>query len=333
MSLIVNGTEITDLFVIDRQGNRVEIETLQDQLGNILFQKSSAPAWFNYTGIDASGNIEGTTAYDGVAIAYGVGKPQLSDDGAGTITVGSWGYANGLNDEYFTEKYGDAYNKYLIIEEDFIKVVEDILVIPDTYRGKPITTIFDDAFTCNTQSSSNARTYQPAFYNGIAFGANITTIRDYAFRGMRKSTRINGVSYGVKELNLPTTLQFLSEIPAGASSTTSDYTGKPILKINSNTGTWGTVSKGISNTFLYTVYGENVTQVNNMVASGTVATTRNYVFKQPPSVVVSFTFTSKPKTAFAINIYTDNTSVQSYDWSTNANVTPTFYPLSSYVEG
>lgn len=323
MSLIVNGTEITDLIVIDRQGNRVEIEKLQDQLGNILFQKSSAPAWFNYTGIDANGNIEGTTAYDGVAVAYGIGKPTLTTAEDGTVTVSDWASANGLNDEYFTEKYGDAYVKRFNGNKPNVssQVVEDILVIPDTYKGKPITTLFEESFNCYSYASTGSaqKWWQPYFYKGIVFGANLTTLYS------------NFEGTDISKIVLPNTIQYLS--CSFATGGTSSGVSNNIVEINSNVQLPSGEAAGITQFRFTTIYGETVTEVNDLLKSTAGSVKWIWVFKQPADLNVTITFSSKPKTAISsMTIYTDNNSIKNYDWSTNANCTPTFKALSEYVE-
>ena len=122
MSLIVNGTEITDLIVIDRQGNRVEIEKMQDQLGNILFEKATAPKIFIvpfkdggsgcYTYQSSGTAVAGTSYYqynidtclfDEVSIAEGgdiTGYFTGSMDGASyyaVVKTNGYGANNGAN--------------------------------------------------------------------------------------------------------------------------------------------------------------------------------------------------------------------------------------------
>lgn len=331
MSLIVNGTEITDLFVIDRQGNRIEIETLQDQLGTILFQKSSAPAWFNYTGIDANGNIEGTTAYDGVAVAYGIGKPIYKTADDGTVTVGSWSDANGLNDDYFTEKYGTAYVKEWGQKPSStipvpIQVVEDVLVIPDTYKGKPITTLFSFSFFAHdysTGAGSGATDlyYQPSFYKAIVFGANITTLQEYCF----------SLWFQVAEINLPSTITNVSSSAFGSAGVafTASSTNQPRIVVNSNLQT-----TGVSNYIHITKFSKSVSVVNAPMNNTTALNdTIIFVFYHGANDPITIQYASKPKTAQTVTIYTDNNSVRSYDWSTNANITATFKTLSEYTGG
>lgn len=326
MSLIVNGTEITDLFVIDRQGNRVEIETLKDQLGNILFQKSSAPAWFNYTGIDANGNYEGTTAYDGNPVAYGIGKPtyETATDGTVTAVTSAWEYANGLNDEYFTEKYGDAYVKKWGRRPSStipvpIQVVEDILVIPDEYEGKPITTILKYSFTARHYSSGSSAGvtdiyYQPYFYKAIVFGKNITTIGE---RAILEWTQLD-------KIELPSTITSVSSDAFGLPNSSINTT---VIIVNSNL-----TSKGVANGSKRTVFNPSVTEVLEPVNYTTLTLQDTaLIFKHSADAPITITYASKPKTAQSIKIYTDNNIVKAYDWTNNANLTVTFYPLSDYT--
>ena len=102
--------------------------------------------------------------------------------------------------------------------------------------------------------------------------------------------------------------------------------------VNSNISNLST-SEAIYDFWNTTIFNENVTEVNDLVDSATSVTTLVWVFKQPSSVNVSFTFKSKPKTALAVTIYTDNEGIKNYDWSTNGNITPTFKTLSEYTGG
>lgn len=82
MSLIVNNTEITDLIVIDKQGNRVEIETLKDQSGNILFEKAvgSPDTIFEVARVDSTVD---STASSFVAIKV------LAGENGASVTYGN----------------------------------------------------------------------------------------------------------------------------------------------------------------------------------------------------------------------------------------------------
>lgn len=325
MPLIVNGVEIENLIVINTAtGEQVEIETLQDQLGNILFQKQTAPAWFNYTGIDANGNYEGTSAYDGVAVAYGIGKPTLVTNDDGTITLANnFAEANGLNDDYFIEKYGDSYVKEwdALTEATPLQVVEDILVIPDKYNNLPVTTILSNSFYASNYTVLGGivdTKWQSYFYKQIVFGENISEIHNRAFYGC-----------SIELLALPNTISKLGVDICGVNFTAiSNYEIIPKLEVNSNITP---IASGLYNSIQTVIFNTNVTYLKDIINYSLGFNDYVWVFKQPKDLQVEIVFSSKPKTAHQVAIYTDNDSVKNYDWSTNGNITPTFYPLSDYV--
>lgn len=323
MPLIINGVEIENLIVINTAtGEQVDIETLKDQLGNILFQKQTAPAWFNYTGIDASGNYEGTSAYDGTAVAYGIGKPTITIATDGTETV-KWENCNGLNDDYFIEKYGDSYVKKwdVLTEPTPLKVVEDILVIPDKYNNLPVTTILSNSFYASTYEvlyGTVHEKWQSYFYKQIVFGENISEIHNTAFYGS-----------SIELLSLPNTISKLGTNICGVNLTTiNNFEIIPKLEVNSNITP---ISLAPYNTIPTVIFNTNVTYLKNIINYSLGFDDYVWVFKQPKDLQVEIVFSSKPKTAHKVAIYTDNDSVKNYDWSTNGNMTPTFYPLSDYV--
>lgn len=332
MPLIVNGVEIENLIVINTAtGEQVEIETLQDQLGNILFQKQTAPEWFNYTGIDANGNYEGTSAYDGVAVAYGIGKPTITVATDGTETI-DWSNGNAINDDYYTAIYGSDYKRtWTGKSSPPTKVVEDDAVIPDTYKGKPITHLLKRSFRAfsDESNSSGTRWSQAAYYKTITLGNNITTIEKEALQNLQ-----------IRKIILP---KSVTNISARAIYTENwdklvDYMAVGgIISISSNIQT--TETEGLYDYVNYTIFENTVTKVANPVTAnrleiGNVGPTggRRLVFKHSQSAPITITYTSPSKTAFDLTIYTDNDAVKAYDWSANANATVTFYPLSNYKE-
>lgn len=307
----------------------VDLETIyarKGETGNLVlvWENIKSPKWFNYTGIDANGNYEGTSAYDGTPVAYGIGKPTITTADDGTETI-SWANANGLNDDYFIEKYGDSYVKEWDVESGEatpLQVVEDMLVIPDTYKGIPVTTVLDYSFYARYYSSSGTivdeRT-QAYFYKDVVFGNNITTIRQYAFVLMNMDTFSLGTSVGYMQAGV-----------FGGGTTDSEYNMLPIIQVNSNiVGLNG--ATGLYNGVKTVIFSENVTEVTDILNISTTYSKRVWVFKQPADTNVTITFNAKSKSAQTVTIYTDNNSVKNYDWSTNGNITPTFYPLSDYT--
>jgi hypothetical protein len=76
------------------------------------------------------------------------------------------------------------------------------------------------------------------------------------------------------------------------------------------------------------IFGANVTIIPTNMFYRATSLGPNLYFNQPDGVNVNiekgcFSY----KSATAKNIYTDNTSVKNYDWSTNENITATFYHL------
>lgn len=295
------GVELTDIIIVDTQtGQQTNIEKIQDNLGNILFYKD----YFNYTAIDANGNYEGTAAYDGTAVAYAIG--QLPSNG--TDSVNSYTANNGLKDEFKGSGSG-------LIPDETLKKVPDTLIIPDEHNGLPVTTIMSKAFMARENDLlGNDKWYQPSFYKNIVFGKNINTLSYYCFGGMR----INIV--------LPETIRYC--YPSIMGNKMSINEGGSI-EVNSNivppASTYGMYSNVPK-----VIFNRNVTEVKNILAtnndSGAI-----WVFKHEESDPLTITFNNKPKSATSVTIYADNNVVKNYDWSTNANVTATIYPLSDYV--
>lgn len=315
MSLIVSGVSIENLIVINsKTGEQVDVETLQEPLGNILFQKQTAPEWLNYTALDSAGNVEGTTAYSGTAVAYAIGKPTISSGSA------TYAEANGLNEEYFSNKYGSNFVKnWLGTAAAPLQCVEDVLVIPDTYNGLPITKILDKAFTARTIVSSIETRYQPYFYTNIVFGKNIKTLGDMCFAGTGDKIEL---------IDLPTTIKSVAQKSFGD---TKAYNS--VVRFNSNTAEQGVLGlTGATNIADYipkVIYGRGVTQVYVPTsAAGSVL-----VFEHQKEDVLSISYeTTSVKNAIAITIYAENDSALYFGWE-DKNMTPTYYHLDGTLWG
>ena len=313
------GLGDTDNINIDNQ----EVEVLQLN-SNIIWSKDNSPEWFYYTGIDENGNIEGSSAYNGTAVAYGMGKPKITTSSDGTETI-KWEQANAINNEYYKGIYGDTFiDKWT--DDSTTKgtqCVPDTLEIPDTHKGKPITTIFLNAFYCKMYNTQGSPTYyQPFFYKSVVFGKNITTI-DSAFCGMSKTK--------ISVLRLPNTAKLVSESILGSTQQANDYNRLTALEVNSNI----TELSGESNLYGYiqrVIFNIGVSEIKNPISMTLTPSGLTWVFKHAADAPMSITFSSKPKTAQKVTIYSDNNIVNNYDWSTNGNVTATIKPLSEYVE-
>lgn len=319
MSLIVNGVSIENLIVINsKTGEQIDVETLQEPLGNIIFQKQTAPEWFNYTAMDSAGVLEGQQAYNGTAVAFAIGKPIITitettaDDGTISQTESiSYSEANGLREEYFTEKYGSSFVKsWDSTAAAPLQCVEDVLIIPDNYNGLPITKILDKAFAARTIASSVETRYQPYFYTNIVFGKNITTLGDMCFAGTGDKIEL---------IDLPTTISSVAQKSFGD---TKDYNS--IIRFNSNTA-----SQGMADYIPKIIYGRGVTQVVTPTsASGSVLV---FEHQDGDSLSISYGMTMI-KEAQTTTIYAEHDSALYYDWET-MNITPTFYHLDGTLWG
>lgn len=311
MSLIVSGVSIENLIVINsKTGEQVDVETLQEPLGNILFQKQTAPEWLNYTAMDSAGNLEGTTAYTGTPAAYAIGKPTIS---SGTATYAE---ANGLNEEYFSNKYGSNFVKsWDSTAAAPLQCVEDVLVIPDTYNGLPITKILDKAFTARTIVSSVETRYQPYFYTNIVFGKNITTIGDMCFAGTGDNIAL---------IDLPETVTYGQSTSFGD---TKAYNSAVRLSSALKTSAPGSImtnyAGSIADKVPKVIYSRKVTYVfAPTTASGAIL-----VFEHQEGDTLSINYgTTMIKNAITTTIYAEHDSALYYTWETG-NITPTFYHL------
>lgn len=171
MSLIVNGTEIENVIVIQRAtGESTEIEKLQDQNGNVIWEKQTAPLFqimpigatsyanaYTYvsSGTYSSGNYyrynKDTYSYDPVTLAEGDSVAGLYKDPI--TTVGNIvGYA-----------VGDGTNSCNIFSQTSFN-------IPKSFNGLPIMKISNNAFLNET-------------IGNISWGENMRLIERKAFDG------------------------------------------------------------------------------------------------------------------------------------------------------
>lgn len=281
--------------------------------------------WFTYTGIDASGNYEGTQAYDGTAVEYGIGKPTITyttttdTDGNETVTESiSWDYCNGLNDDYFVEKFGGEYDKKSDSRVP-TQVVDDILVLPSSHNGKPVTAVLPYAFYSATYTSNYDTYYQSYNYKEIVFGKNIKKLYINSFSGV-----------SCKKISLPSTITEMEKLAVDGMDL--------VLEINSNISIFQEFGTAIATAGLYdycptVVFSSNVSVITQPCGSAytgyAASSNHKLVFKHSNSDPIEITYTSTPKSAFKLAIYTDNDYVKNFDWATY-NITPTFYSLSEW---
>lgn len=247
---------------------------------------------------------------------------------------------NGYNSEY----YGgfDFDTRY----EDTSKptswfIVPSQLVIPDDYKGKPVTKLANHSFYGGSpyesaSGSTENRYYQAYNIDSIVFGANL------------KSIDTGALSWnGLEEY---ATIPFV--IPDGITEISSQAIqmrrgdAKVILPATLNTIGYGAVecnilvwtapsveniSAGCCNLVRTIQFEDTVQSVGAIFGTGTTSpSTTTLVFKHSVGANISLNI-SKLKSAKEMTIYSDNEIVNAYDWA-SVNITATIKPLSEYEE-
>lgn len=332
--------------------NNLDVEILQLN-GTTIWEKAKASDVFNYTGLDANGNMEGQLAFDRTIVAYAIGKPTITittaEDGTQKEDI-TYPYCNGYNNEYYNYDFNTpmttADKKYVSADE---RIISENLVIPDKYNGKPITTILNNAFYNSSWIDTDNRyygAYQSCFLKTVTLGQNIVNIKEQAFSesgcyrtdantlvsvfetiNVDKShiQSIGNVAFGYigggnyNYFNLPTSL---TELGAGA------FNGSKKVRVNSNIAiATGLLSASVIwSSTADVIFSSNVTIAPML----TLQNNQVLVFEQDVNTEVSITPISDPKSSITITVYTDNNSVKNFNWASH-NITPTFKSLSEYA--
>lgn len=341
---------LNDLEIVKFNG--LDVESLQLN-GATIWEKSKASDVFNYTGLDANGNMEGQLAFDGTIVAYAIGKPTITittaEDGTQSESI-TYPDCNGYNNEYYNYDFNTSMTTsdkmYVSASE---RIISENLVIPDKYNGKPITTILANAFyNASWYATDNTayKTYQSCFLKTVTLGQNILNIKSSAFfssgcyrtdantlvsvfetinvdeshiqaLGNSAFSDIGGGNYNY--FNLPTSL---IEIGAGV------FEGAKKVRVNSNL-TLPTDILSLSmiwNNTTDVIFSSNVTSV----PLNTLQNNQVLVFEQDVNTEVTIAPIKEGKSSTTITIYTDNNSVKNFDWA-SYNITPTFKSLSEYA--
>lgn len=332
--------------------NDLDVESLQLN-GTTIWEKAKASDVFNYTGLDANGNMEGQLAFDGNIVAYAIGKPTITittaEDGTQSESI-IYPSCNGYNNEYYNYDFNTsmttADKKYVSASE---RIISENLVIPDKYNGKPITKILGSAFYNSSWYSTDNLgygAYQSCFLKTVTLGQNIVDIGFDAFKqigcyrtdantlvsvfetinvyethiqaiGGSAFNYIGGGNYNY--FNLPTSLTELDVLA---------FEGSKKVRVNSNITLDAGATGNIWNNTTDVIFSSNVTIAPML----TLENNQVLVFEQDVNTEVSITPISNQKSATQITIYTDNNSVKNFDWATN-NYTVTFKSLSEYTGG
>lgn len=331
--------------------NGKEVEILQLN-GQTIWELATDDLRFNYVGLDASGNMEGQLAFDGTIVAYAIGKPVITittaDDGTQSETI-TYDACGAFNSEYYGgynfQNLQSAGTDELVLDA---QIIDTDIIIPNTYKSKPITEILQKAFASmykrDVDYDEESAYPQACYIENITFGSNITTIGQDAFNGTGnkpigfeyyhsnlifkdKLERIEARAFSSSRYNifdLPT-----SVLEVGYEAFDSESSNnKVIVKSNITPITYELVSAGIYDNVEYVIFESSVTDINGKVINVSSRNGNNWIFKHSANANITINITSL-KSAVPINIYTDNNIVKNYDWA-SVNITPTFYPLSDY---
>jgi len=262
------------------------------------------------------------------------------------------GFGNNMfNYKYFEGLSADDLRKTYINETPptLIPSIGD-LVIPDTYKGVPVTEIAG----CAMDGYRSANTQQKRIWytsgnlpTSITLGANIQTLHNNAFKQINsytnstftlnhKLTTLFAVSLGVYEnTNTPINITFDSinamtfyNTPLGSvnsDSSSNKYNGNITFNNNIQCSN-GNSAYSIADQPTYAIFNSTVTSITGYL---TTQSGSKLVFMHSASDPITLSL-SKAKSAITTDIYTDNPTVQNYDWA-SMNITPTFHPLSDYT--
>ena len=315
--------------------NGQDVEVLQLNSVTIWEKILDGETILNFVGVDASGNYEGTTAFNGTVVAYHVGRPVYSTAEDGTVTTNAlmFEYCGGLRKEYFKGYENKIYNEVSDTDKSVLEtLIPKEIVIPATYKGLPVTTIQLYAFYGGKEDDETGDTipYCGAFINKIVIPSSINSYVTSAFGNTgyyNKSLEINGYS--------PPTIKLTSNDFISVSKNTfySDtLSGGNWYSVTTMIYDTPHVKHGVGESYLFdnSVCEETVTKLSltsNACLPTSSSTTKKFVFKNS-TANFELNITSQ-KSASYIKIYTDNESIRNYDWS-SVNITPTFYALSEY---
>lgn len=343
MSLIANGTEIENVIVIKRAtGESVEIEKLQDQNGNVIFEKISAIIQPNtalvYMAYDNNGNqkylsvagssVEGTTYYYETKYADTFNVANIP---SGTVLSGDDMASGGpfyiLNPSYSgTPSYyaigGSGYtvsnvgfnvwdpvamprgDEYFL---EFIRTASSqngFLLLPSEFNGKPIKKLSYGAF------------FKPEYFNSTQLAENPNITQTETYLG-------NFLVYTI----LPDTIEEILNQNVG---------GLRFVNIPKNLRVLGAYNGGLFREGFFKL--EVPRTVTRLYRESFGNSPSELYFLHSPTDTIVFPTAGQDKGAFynktarTMTIYTDNETVKNYDYAAD-NVTATIYHLDGSAWG
>lgn len=257
----------------------------------------------------------------------------------------AWLYdkTNGINQELYPDiDLSESYKSSSEVPD--LGITE--IIIPDTYKGKPVTKILDNAFYSYAVDSQYRYYYACHNLQSLKLGNNIKILGNGSLRGATrgKASNANGlilnnnledIGYEALMDCLGTSIELPASVKTMAGFAVGQYDGGKNVKLTVNSNI--TYKTSITSNGLYdyvgtVIFEQAVTEVVDTILyspSGQNKIT-NIVFKHSVSDAITISVTA-PKSAINITIYTDNDIVKNYDWA-GKNFTVTFKSLSEYVE-
>lgn len=268
---------------------------------------------------------------------------ELTEDKALAIDENfSYTICNGYNREY--------YNGYdfstLMDRPNELYIVPDILAIPDTYRGLPVTKILDYAFYGGEYDADSQRWVTQSYnIRNIVWGKNLQSIGRNAFSFLKQ--------YGSSETNPLDTFV----LPAGVTSIGMDAfsdLSSYMTKIDVPENGMGDIANtsAFDSEVKFDLVNYGCSDVTNILNCSTVSFEKSVktltIYSPLPGTqsahiptIMKFDHTDEDsitiniengaiKSAKGTNIYTDSTYIKNYDWASK-NITPRFYSLSEYT--
>lgn len=349
MSIKFNGIDIENVLF---NGVDLDVVVCND---TVVFEKTH---YLNFTGLDANGNLYGTTSFTEPIVAYAVGKPKISitdnEDGSQTETIG-YPIDNGFNSDYFD---GYDFTTDLNSEENYPNplenpgefIIPETLVIPKSYHGLPVKRILPNAFAGGIPSTAGSpeATYQAKGIREIILPNGLEEIGSGAFSFIRylDQTKYN------KDF-LPNTLKVIGD-EALRSVRCAYLSGTVVLGSAIEIDLPQNV-ESVGSAFFENAIGDNIVNdyavsitptssngvfdsINTVRFKNTVEELSGLLFYQYPPSTLVFEHSANAqiiidisalKSATEITIYADNNIVKGYDWASK-NITATILPLSDY---
>lgn len=284
--------------------------------------------------------LVGTTlVYTKDDVQYSFEEPQ-SDILYGLDKVGiTYEITNGINQELYPDiDLSASYDMYI----PDLGITE--IIIPDTYNGKPVTKILDNAFYSYT--SGDVRNYYYVCYNlqSLKLGNNIKILGEGSLRGVTKGKDSNSKGLILNDyledigyeslmdwfgtsIDLPVSVKTMAGFAVGWSG------GGTQIKLTVRSNITYKTSRNSNGLYDYVgtvIFEQSVTEVAGNIIYQAKNNNTSLVFKHSVSDSITIDVTA-PKGATKITIYTDNDMVKNYDWA-GKNFTVTFKNLSEYVE-